>query len=88
MIIRYATEDIRAIAAVEAECFPTVEAATEKDLCWLVKKNWFIIMQNLDLKMKAYLKNLRMVMLYGTRWDCRFDISYSLKEIAKEMYND
>ena len=32
MIIKHATkEDIEAIAAVEAECFPPAEAATEKD---------------------------------------------------------
>ncbi len=32
MIIKYATEeDVKAIAAVEAECFPPAEAATEKD---------------------------------------------------------
>ena len=32
MIIKYATEeDIKAIAALEAECFPSAEAATEKD---------------------------------------------------------
>jgi predicted N-acetyltransferase YhbS len=32
MIIRHATEeDVRAIAEVEAECFPSAEAATEKD---------------------------------------------------------
>lgn len=32
MTIRYATkEDIPAIAAVEAECFPAAEAATEED---------------------------------------------------------
>ncbi len=32
MIIKYAAkEDIKAIAAVEAECFPPAEAATEKD---------------------------------------------------------
>lgn len=32
MIIKHATkEDIKAIAAVEAECFPPAEAATEKD---------------------------------------------------------
>ena len=32
MNIRYAgTEDIAAIAAVEAECFPPAESATEKD---------------------------------------------------------
>ena len=32
MNIRYAEmEDIAAIAAVEAECFPPAEAATEKD---------------------------------------------------------
>ena len=31
MVIKYATkEDIAAIAAVEAECFPPVEAATGK----------------------------------------------------------
>ena len=33
MEIKYATtEDITAIAAVEAECFPPAEAATEKEL--------------------------------------------------------
>ena len=32
MNIRYAEmEDVAAIAAVEAECFPPAEAATEKD---------------------------------------------------------
>ncbi len=32
MLIKYATkEDIKAIAAVEAECFPPAEAATEKE---------------------------------------------------------
>ena len=38
MIIKYATkEDIAAIAAVEAECFPPAEAATEKELIDRVK---------------------------------------------------
>ncbi len=38
MIIKYATEeDIEAIAAVEAECFPPAEAATEKDFVARVK---------------------------------------------------
>ncbi len=38
MNIRYATvEDIEAIAAVEAECFPLAEAATEKDFIGRVK---------------------------------------------------
>ncbi len=38
MIIKYATEeDIKAIAAVEAECFPPAEAATEKDFVERVK---------------------------------------------------
>lgn len=33
MVIKYATaEDIAAIAAVEAECFPPAEAATERNL--------------------------------------------------------
>ena len=38
MVIKYATkEDIAAIAAVEAECFPPVEAATEKEFVDRVK---------------------------------------------------
>ena len=38
MIIKYATtEDIAAIAAVEAECFPPAEAATEKEFVDRVK---------------------------------------------------
>lgn len=38
MTIRYATqEDIKAIAAIEAECFPVAEAATEKDFVGRVK---------------------------------------------------
>ena len=38
MIIKYATtEDIAAIAAVEAECFPPAEAATEKEFIDRVK---------------------------------------------------
>ena len=38
MIIKYATaEDIVAIAAVEAECFPPAEAATEKEFIDRVK---------------------------------------------------
>lgn len=38
MIIKYATtEDITAIAAVEAECFPPAEAATEKEFIDRVK---------------------------------------------------
>ena len=38
MIIKYATtEDIAAIAAVEAECFPPAEAATEKEFIERVK---------------------------------------------------
>lgn len=38
MVIKYATEqDIAAIAAVEAECFPTAEAATEKEFVERVK---------------------------------------------------
>lgn len=38
MVIKYATEqDITAIAAVEAECFPTAEAATEKEFVERVK---------------------------------------------------
>lgn len=38
MIIKYATtEDIAAIAAVEAECFPTAEAATAKEFVDRVK---------------------------------------------------
>ena len=38
MVIKYATEqDIAAIAAVEAECFPTAEAATEKKFVERVK---------------------------------------------------
>ena len=38
MVIKYATEqDIKAIAAVEAECFPTAEAATEKEFVERVK---------------------------------------------------
>ena len=38
MIIKYATEqDITAIAAVEAECFPPAEAATEKEFVERVK---------------------------------------------------
>ena len=38
MVIKYATEeDIAAIAAVEAECFPPAEAATEKEFIDRVK---------------------------------------------------
>lgn len=38
MVIKYATKkDITAIAAVEAECFPPSEAATEKDFVERVK---------------------------------------------------
>ena len=38
MVIKYATkEDIAAIAAVEAECFPPAEAATEKEFVDRVK---------------------------------------------------
>lgn len=38
MIIKYATtEDIAAIAAVEAECFPSAEAATAKEFVDRVK---------------------------------------------------
>ena len=38
MIIKYATtEDIAAIAAVEAECFPPAEAATAKEFVDRVK---------------------------------------------------
>ncbi len=38
MVIRYATEeDIPAIAAVEAECFPPAEAATEEEFIARVK---------------------------------------------------
>ena len=38
MVIKYATEqDITAIAAVEAECFPPSEAATEKEFVERVK---------------------------------------------------
>ena len=38
MEIKYATtEDITAIAAVEAECFPPAEAATEKEFVERVK---------------------------------------------------
>ena len=38
MIIKYATkEDIAAITAVEAECFPPAEAATEKEFIDRVK---------------------------------------------------
>ena len=38
MVTKYATEqDITAIAAVEAECFPTAEAATEKEFVERVK---------------------------------------------------
>ncbi|MCI5910641.1 MAG: GNAT family N-acetyltransferase [Oscillospiraceae bacterium] len=38
MVIKYATEqDVAAIAAVEAECFPTEEAATEKEFVERVK---------------------------------------------------
>ena len=38
MIIKYATtEDIAAIAAVEADCFPPAEAATEKEFIERVK---------------------------------------------------
>ena len=38
MVIKYATaEDITAIAAVEAECFPPAEAATEKEFIDRVK---------------------------------------------------
>ena len=43
MVIKYATEkDITAIAAVEAECFPPSEAATEREFVERVKYygNW------------------------------------------------
>ena len=43
MVIKYATEkDITAIAAVEAECFPPSEAATEREFGERVKYygNW------------------------------------------------
>lgn len=47
MEIKYATtEDITAIAAVEAECFPPAEAATEEEFIERVKYygNYFWLM--------------------------------------------
>ena len=41
MNIKYATnEDIAEIAAVEAECFPPAESATEKEFVERVTVNW------------------------------------------------
>ncbi len=51
MYIRHAApEDIPAIAAIEAECFPAAEAATEKDLAERVKyyQNHFWLMFDND----------------------------------------
>ncbi len=51
MIIKYATEeDIKAITAVETECFPPAEAATEKDFIERVKYygNHFWLMYDED----------------------------------------
>ena len=51
MYIRYAApEDIPAMAAIEAECFPAAEAATEKDLAERVKyyQNHFWLMFDND----------------------------------------
>ena len=50
MIIKYATtEDIAAIAAVEAECFPPAEAATEKEFIDRVKS----IISGLCMRLKS-----------------------------------
>ena len=60
MIIRYATkEDIVAIAAVESECFPPAEAATEKDFIGRVEHygNHFWLMFDGD-KLIAFVDGL------------------------------
>ncbi len=57
MVIKYATKkDITAIAAVEAECFPPSEAATEKEFVERVKYygNHFWLMYDLE-KLIAFL---------------------------------
>ena len=56
MEIKYATtEDITAIAAVEAECFPPAEAATEEEFIERVKYygNYFWLMYE-DRKLIAF----------------------------------